>query len=274
MPLTPGRSVAVDRLLHTFGTPFYIDAPSLTAFDGTPFRRLMIAQDTGSAITGPARGDLFAGSGDAAGEIAGVVRTPADFYALLPRRWSRAADDPGGRKLSDEDRILWAMVARTAKPLKGKPPLPADEPASRQAGAMEKLLPNRRRSGGVAAERRRKARPGPHHFDQPTRDKLSKGRLPIEARVDLHGMTQGEAHGLLFSFLHRAHAGGLRYVLVITGKGSSFGSDGVLKRAVPAWLSTPPFRPLVSSHDHAARQHGGAGAHLRQAAAAHERRQT
>ena len=85
VPLTPGRSLAVDRLLHTFGTPFYIDAPSLTAFTGESFRRLMIAQDTGSAITGPARGDLFAGSGDAAGEIAGVVRNAADFYALLPK---------------------------------------------------------------------------------------------------------------------------------------------------------------------------------------------
>ena len=85
VPLTPGRSIAVDRLLHTFGTPFFIDAPSLTAFGGGKFRRLMIAQDTGSAITGPARGDLFAGSGDAAGEIAGVVRNEADFYALLPK---------------------------------------------------------------------------------------------------------------------------------------------------------------------------------------------
>ena len=85
VPLTPGRSVAVDRLLHTFGTPFYIDAPSLTAFGSSSFRQLMIAQDTGSAILGPARGDLFAGSGDAAGEIAGVVRNAADFYALLPK---------------------------------------------------------------------------------------------------------------------------------------------------------------------------------------------
>lgn len=85
VPLTPGRSIAVDRLLHTFGTPFHIDAPDLTAFGGGGFRRLMIAQDTGSAIVGPARADLFAGSGDAAGEIAGVVRSPAVFHALLPR---------------------------------------------------------------------------------------------------------------------------------------------------------------------------------------------
>ncbi len=86
VPLTPGRSVAVDRLLHTFGTPFYIDAPDLLAFGQKPFRRLMVAQDTGSAIVGTARGDLFAGSGDAAGEIAGVVRHRADFYALVPQQ--------------------------------------------------------------------------------------------------------------------------------------------------------------------------------------------
>ncbi|RWK15301.1 MAG: transglycosylase [Mesorhizobium sp.] len=98
VPLTPGRSVAVDRLLHTFGTPFYIVAPTLTAFDGNPFRRLMIAQDTGSAITGPARGDLFAGSGDDAGEIAGVVRNAADFHALIPRGLVPHGLVDGGRR--------------------------------------------------------------------------------------------------------------------------------------------------------------------------------
>jgi membrane-bound lytic murein transglycosylase A len=85
VPLTPGRSMAVDRLLHTFGTPFFIDAPSLAAFDRAPFRRLMVAQDTGSAIVGNARGDLFTGSGNAAGDIAGIIKDPADFYALVPK---------------------------------------------------------------------------------------------------------------------------------------------------------------------------------------------
>jgi len=85
IPLSPGRSLAVDKSIHTFGTPFFIHAPELRAFDEKPFRRLMIAQDTGSAIIGPARGDLFAGSGDAAGEIAGVVRHHADFHVLIPR---------------------------------------------------------------------------------------------------------------------------------------------------------------------------------------------
>lgn len=85
VPLTPRRSIAVDRLLHTFGTPFFVHAPGLAAFGGASFAQLMIAQDTGSAITGAARGDLFAGSGDAAGEIAGVVKHDADFFALVPR---------------------------------------------------------------------------------------------------------------------------------------------------------------------------------------------
>jgi membrane-bound lytic murein transglycosylase A len=91
VPLMAGRSMAVDRLLHTFATPIFVDAPSLEAFGNTPFQRLMIAQDTGSAIIGPARGDLFAGSGDAAGEIAGVVRHPAEFFALVPRAGGDAA---------------------------------------------------------------------------------------------------------------------------------------------------------------------------------------
>lgn len=98
------------------------------------------------------------------------------------------------------------------------------------------------------------------HFDRPTHDKVAAGRLPIEGRVDLHGMTQDEAYGLLLSFLGRAHANGVRYVLVITGKGASSGGEGILRRAVPAWLSTAPFRSLVSSHDNAARHHGGGGA--------------
>ena len=84
VPLTPGRSVAVDRFLHTFATPFFIHTPDLMRFGGKPFARLMIAQDTGTAIVGAARGDLFAGSGDEAGEIAGPIRNEADFFALLP----------------------------------------------------------------------------------------------------------------------------------------------------------------------------------------------
>ncbi len=83
--LTPGRSMAVDRLRHIFGSALYVVAPSVNFGDGKPFQRLMIAQDTGSAIIGTARGDLFSGSGFEAGEIAGRIKAEADFYLLMPR---------------------------------------------------------------------------------------------------------------------------------------------------------------------------------------------
>src|SRR5438105_14269170 len=86
VPLTPGRSIAVDRL-HEYGTPFFIEAnlPIESAKSASPFRRLMIAQDTGSAIVGPARADLYWGAGDDAGRIAGLIRHPGRFVMLLPR---------------------------------------------------------------------------------------------------------------------------------------------------------------------------------------------
>lgn len=84
--MTPGRSLAVDRAIHTFGCPFFIVSESLTRLDeGRPFRRLMLALDTGSAIVGPARGDIFTGSGEAAGDLAGAVRNDADFFILIPK---------------------------------------------------------------------------------------------------------------------------------------------------------------------------------------------
>lgn len=87
LPLTDGRSLAVDRLIHAYGTPFYLSASLPTGPDGAmePFERLMIAQDTGSAIIGPARGDIFFGAGDEAGVVAGRVRHPGQFAILLPR---------------------------------------------------------------------------------------------------------------------------------------------------------------------------------------------
>ena len=87
MPLSPGRSLAVDRTLHTFQTPTWVNAPGVDDGSGgdATFRRLMIAQDTGSAILGPARGDIFFGSGDRAGSIAGRVRHRAEMVVLVPQ---------------------------------------------------------------------------------------------------------------------------------------------------------------------------------------------
>lgn len=83
VPLTALASIAVDRELGTYGVPYLVDAPDLE-FSGRPFRRLMVAQDTGSAIIGPARADIFVGSGPEAGSLAGRVRHPAAMHVLVP----------------------------------------------------------------------------------------------------------------------------------------------------------------------------------------------
>tara|TARA_R110000751_G_scaffold107645_8_gene204006 strand:+ start:93814 stop:94917 length:1104 start_codon:yes stop_codon:yes gene_type:complete len=85
VPLIAGRSLAVDRLIHTFATPIYVQADSLTHLGNGPFRRLMLAQDTGSAIVGPARGDIFTGSGQEAGNLAGAIKHQARFFLLVPK---------------------------------------------------------------------------------------------------------------------------------------------------------------------------------------------
>ncbi len=85
VPLTPLRSLAVDRTLHTFHAPVWVDAPGLLDPKRGEFRRLMIAQDTGSAIVGPARGDIFFGSGAEAGSLAGRVRHKAAMTVLVPK---------------------------------------------------------------------------------------------------------------------------------------------------------------------------------------------
>jgi membrane-bound lytic murein transglycosylase A len=86
VPLSPLRSIAVDRTLWSYGLPFWLDGKlAWETENATPFRRLMIAADTGTAIVGPARADIFFGSGEAAGARAGVIRQPSDFTVLLPR---------------------------------------------------------------------------------------------------------------------------------------------------------------------------------------------
>lgn len=163
-------------------------------------------------------------------------------------------------RLSEEDRVLWGRVARTATPMKGKdfpewPEAVDDVAAPAPTEKTEKPSPPQptKRSPAPALQ-------DPRHIDRPTYGKLARGRLEIAGRVDLHGMTQDEAHMLLFSFLRRAYEADRRYVLVITGKGSSARGEGVLRRAVPRWFATSPFREIVGGFEEAARNHGGAGA--------------
>ncbi len=111
IPLTPGRSIAVDKSLHVYGTPFFIagDLPIESERSKTPFRKLMIAQDTGSAIVGPARADLYFGAGPDAGKIAGRLKSNARFVMLVPKGLDPVAR---GRKLPVPDARPSQQIAK------------------------------------------------------------------------------------------------------------------------------------------------------------------
>ncbi len=95
-------------------------------------------------------------------------------------------------------------------------------------------------------------------IDRRSSERLHRGRLPIEGRLDLHGMTQAAAAERLAAFIERSEAAGKRCLLVITGKGLA--SGGILRDQVPRWLNLPPNRGRVLAFDYARPQHGGSGA--------------
>ena len=382
VPLTPGRSIAVDKSLHVYGTPFFIEGelPIESERSKTPFRRLMIAQDTGSAIIGPARADLYFGAGLDAGKVAGRLRHNARFVMLVPKSLdpvargrkmpvpdarpsekiaklfpqtapcrqkngeaaevtaatntkptaqAAAADasTPGLRKpprsrrhrqtgaaargaaedrsgldkaassvtcaataiadetppsisipelpepprrkrgLSEEERALWESVAKQVKPLRKKAaPSKAHRPPRRKpirnVAPKPAASPRHVAPAKIAAPVKAAQPPPLAPLGRRERSHLSRGRKEIDARLDLHGMTQTRAHRALFGFLQRAHSDGLTFVLVITGKGKMGAESerGVLRRQVPQWLSLPEFRSLVVGFEEAHIGHGGEGA--------------
>jgi DNA-nicking Smr family endonuclease len=175
--------------------------------------------------------------------------------------------DPPRRKraLSEEERALWESVAKQAKPLRKKQrpaephaALPKPEPhvAAKAAIPAKLLLPTKPPAPAKPVV------PPLAPLGRRERAQLSRGRKEIDARLDLHGMTQARAHRALSGFLHRAHGEGLTFVLVITGKGKvgAESERGVLRRQVPEWLSQPEFRAFVVGFEEAHIGHGGAGA--------------
>ena len=168
------------------------------------------------------------------------------------------------RGLSEEDRALWESVAKQVKPLRKRrvsklSPAPAEaetnvvkkSPASPRPIAPQRIIAPAKPSPPPLAPIGRRER-----------SHLSRGRKEIDARLDLHGMTQTRAHRALFGFLQRAHHDGLTFVLVITGKGKMGleSERGVLRRQVPQWLGLPEFRSLVVGFEEAHIGHGGEGA--------------
>ena len=164
VPLTAGRSIAVDKALHVYGTPFFIegDLPIESERAKTPFRRLMIAQDTGSAIVGPARADLYFGAGVEAGRVAGRLKNNARFVILIPRELDPVAR---GRKLPVPDERPSEKIAKLfpqVDPLKNKPKTaPATAVPATQATAAQASIPlpaARPKEAPVRAVKRRQAR--------------------------------------------------------------------------------------------------------------------
>ncbi|OKO78892.1 DNA mismatch repair protein MutS [Bradyrhizobium sp. NAS80.1] len=168
------------------------------------------------------------------------------------------------RTLSEEERELWDLVAKQVKPLRKHraakaQAAPRAEP-SPVAPAVRPASSPRPVAAAPAPRAVKPAMPPLAPLGKRERAKLSRGRSEIQARLDLHGMTQMRAHRALTGFLHRAHHDGLTFVLVITGKGRSGGESGVLRRQVPEWLSLPEFRAFVVGFEEAHIGHGGEGA--------------
>jgi DNA-nicking Smr family endonuclease len=168
---------------------------------------------------------------------------------------------PRRRALSDDERALWDFVARQIKPLKKHRITKVLAVARPEPPPSLKHAPPARPVVAVPLPRPAKpAVPRLAPLGKRERAKLSRGRSEIDARIDLHGMTQARAHRALSGFLQQAHHDGLTFVLVITGKGRSGGESGVLRRQVPEWLSLPEFRSLIVGFEEAGIGHGGEGA--------------
>jgi DNA-nicking Smr family endonuclease len=168
------------------------------------------------------------------------------------------------RSLSDEERTLWRDVTRNIDPLRVQ--LPAEETSVAQAAPAARVKISPPAKPAPAAKQVKSKSPPPTSAPLGRRLKLrvARGKEAIDGRLDLHGLTQSEAHGALLRFLHQAQARDARLVVVITGKGSrsrdSEGESGVLRRQVPMWLRLPEFSAMVIGFENAHRSHGGEGA--------------
>jgi len=171
--------------------------------------------------------------------------------------------------LSPEDRELWGKVARTLTPLhperaKTLDEALADSPENTPSPGTAKP----KTATAIKTPLPAKPPPSPlplHQLEHRYRRKIVRGVKAIDARIDLHGLTQHQAHDRLRGFLHQAQARQHKVVLVITGKGGGpehayMDERGILRRMVPQWLSMPDLRTVVIGYEEAHASHGGAGA--------------
>ncbi len=191
----------------------------------------------------------------------------------------------GARTVTTDEAELWRYATRSLEPVKAKQRVPSVEPSP--ADPPPRIAPPPPRASATparerpsapakpyvpAASKSAKAAPAPlADFDRRKARQIASGKVEVEARIDLHGLRQRDAHARLRGFLHEAHARGFKTVLVITGKGGEERPDrlgdlsgehqrGVLRRNVPHWLGDPDLRAIVLSFTQASVRHGGAGA--------------
>jgi len=155
------------------------------------------------------------------------------------------------RKLKPDEAHLWGHVTATVRPLPGRL-APTLKPPAMEAAPAHLPLPVK-----AAAQKAKPARP-PETIEPGRHKRIVRGHEPLEARIDLHGMTHDRARAALEAWLLRMWDEGCREALVITGKGTQ--GDGVLRRFTPEWLAAPPLRAIVAGVSQAHRRHGGEGA--------------
>jgi len=155
------------------------------------------------------------------------------------------------RKLKADEAHLWGHVTATVRPLPGRL-APTIKPPPVEAAPAHLPLPAK-----PVAQKAKPARP-PETIEPGRHKRIVRGHEPLEARIDLHGMTHDRARAALEGYIQRVWAEGFREVLVITGKGTQ--GDGVLRRFTPEWLAAQPLREMVAGVSQAHRRHGGEGA--------------
>ncbi len=205
-----------------------------------------------------------------------MARASCMSFWSMTARMAREPDNHRGRgrgkaSISDYDLRLWQQVTRNATPLAGRRPAPAPDPGPDPAAPQRPLdpapnpPPSRPAGRDSARPDHAPASPATRRgdaagIDRRTHDRFRRGRMDLEGRLDLHGMTRERAHQALTVFLHRAHERGARCVLVVTGKGTGREGGGVLRRDVPHWLGQDGLRRIVLATARAQPRDGGEGA--------------
>lgn len=167
---------------------------------------------------------------------------------------------------TDKDRHLWQSLTEQVKPLAGRSSLAA-RPSSPSPYSLEVAPrpyappPPKPRANPLPSLAHSKHSPATAGIDANTEKRFRAGKMPIDARLDLHGMTKDAAHRATASLVTRAYHTEKRCLLIITGKGGSYAQDrGILRRALPLWLDAPELRPMILTLAPAKPEHGGDGA--------------